>query len=76
MISRADTSLAGNLLNNEKSITFTDFDTMEAKELKYLRHAVSEEYLNGYPDGSFGPENNMTRAEAATVIYRFINKEV
>ena len=74
MISKADVNLRGHALNSEKYITFTDFDLMDASELRFLTHAISEEYLNGYPDGSFGPDQNMTRAESATVIYRFSNK--
>ena len=27
------------------------------------------QYLFGYPDGTFGPENNMTRAEVAQMFY-------
>ncbi len=74
MIGKADTNLRQKSLNKEGSTLFTDFDLMDAAELRYLSHAVGEGYLNGYPDGSFGPDNNMTRAESATVIYRFTNK--
>lgn len=31
-------------------------------------------YINGYPDGSFKPENNVTRAEAAMMFYSLLNK--
>lgn len=75
MISRADTNLRGIKLNTEGSITFTDYDTLDTAERRYLTHAVGEGYINGYPDGSFGPDNNMTRAEASTVIYRFTGEE-
>lgn len=75
MIGKADTNFRHNSLNSEQSITFTDFDVMDGSELRYLTHSVSEGYLNGYPDGSFGPDNNMTRAESATVIWRYTNKE-
>ena len=30
------------------------------------------QYLFGYPDGNFGPENNMTRAEVAQVFYNLL----
>lgn len=30
------------------------------------------QYLFGYPDGTFGPENNMTRAEVAQMRRRFL----
>ena len=31
-----------------------------------------DQYLFGYPDGTFGPENNMTRAEAAQMFYNLL----
>lgn len=36
--------------------------------------SYSEGILNGYPDGSFRPESGLSRAEAAAVIYRYIEK--
>ena len=76
MITKADVRMRGVPKNTEKSITFTDFSKFDASELDLLTHATSQEYLNGYPDGSFGPDNEMTRAEAATVVYRFTNINV
>ena len=29
-------------------------------------------YLSGYPDGTFGPENNMPRAEVAQMFYNLL----
>ena len=74
MIIKADCYMRGNPKNMEQSLTFTDFSEFDASEREFLTHAISQEYLNGYPDGSFVPDNEMTRAEAATVIYRFTNK--
>lgn len=74
MIGKADTNLRNNSLNNDDTMVFNDFDKMDAAERRYLAHSVGESYLNGYPDGTFGPDNNMTRAESATVIYRYTNK--
>ena len=73
MITKADLNMRGISKNTEKSLTFTDFSEFNTYERELLTHAISQEYLNGYPDGSFGPNNEMTRAEAATVIYRFTN---
>ena len=36
--------------------------------------AYSEGLLNGYPDGSFRPKGNLTRAEAAAVLWRLLEK--
>ena len=33
------------------------------------------QYLFGYPDGSFGPNNNMTRAEAAQMFYNLLKDQ-
>lgn len=32
-------------------------------------------YVNGYPDGTFGPGRNITREEAATIFYRLLSDE-
>lgn len=75
MITKADLNMRGITKNTEQSLTFTDFSELNTSEREFLTHSISQGYLNGYPDGSFGPDNEMTRAEAATVIWRFTNKE-
>lgn len=35
-------------------------------------HQTHKAYLNGYGDGTFGPEKKMTRAEAATLFYNLL----
>ncbi len=37
-----------------------------------VRAAVNTEIMNGYPDNSFNPQGNTTRAEAATVIWNIM----
>ncbi len=37
----------------------------------YVMTAVGREYLKGYPDGSFKPNQRVTRAEAALIFARF-----
>lgn len=32
-------------------------------------------YLSGYPDGTFGPDRNMTRAEVAQMFYALLNDQ-
>ena len=32
--------------------------------------------INGYPDGTFRPHDNLTRAQAAKIIYELISREV
>lgn len=45
---------------------------------KYVNLAYESEIVKGYPDGSFKPKNNITRAEGVTMIARFskVSEEV
>lgn len=48
-------------------------DTQPIDKLKVsIKHGI---YIEGYPDGSFGPERGMTRAEAATIFARLLAEE-
>ncbi|MDO5480033.1 MAG: S-layer homology domain-containing protein, partial [Clostridia bacterium] len=42
---------------------------------KYIKGFVKEGYISGYPDGTFKPDNNITRAEIVTIINRIIKAE-
>ena len=60
---------------------FEDYDQLASK-ITDVNHQTSHEYeivkgygrgiLKGYPDGTFRPEGKLTRAEAATSLYRVI----
>ena len=54
-------------------IEFNDLKELSLGNRTYIEYIAALGIVNGYPDGSFGPNNNMTRAEVATVIYRFNN---
>lgn len=41
---------------------------------QYIEAFVDASYVYGYPDGSFRPEDNITRAEVVAIINRVINK--
>jgi len=58
---------------SEKKIEFSDIDSFNENEKKYLEKIVQKGLINGYEDGTYKPDNFMTRAETATVIYRFYN---
>jgi len=57
-----------------ENLQFTDVNNSD-----YYAQAVSEldakNILSGYPDGTFGADKSITRAEMATVICRMIQKE-
>ena len=36
----------------------------------YIGYCANAELVKGYPDGTFKPEGNITRAEVATIVYR------
>ncbi len=42
----------------------------------FINAASEKGWINGYPDGSFKPQNNITRAEAITLINNVLNRHV
>lgn len=54
--------------------TFADTENILDDSLyTFINNAVSIGIFEGYEDGTLRPENNLTRAEAATVLLRFAN---
>ena len=61
------------LVGNEPQ-TIAPFDDVKDPELiKYLFTLYSRGIIYGYPDGTFRPQNNLTRAEAVALILRVIS---
>ncbi len=60
---------------NTADVTFTDVDASHWA-YEYIATAVANKWLKGYEDGSFRPEQMITRAEAATMINRALNRGV
>ncbi len=54
-------------------VEFTDIENLDVLSKKYIEDAVNLKIITGYTDGTFKPNKTMTRAEVATVIYRFLN---
>lgn len=71
IISKADLIMKGNDIATNSKVKFNDVLTLNNDDLMLLRHACSKNLITGYSDNTFKPYNNMTRAEAATMIYRF-----
>ena len=58
---------------DESSISFSDLsDSHWAK--KYIETSVKRGLFNGYPDGTFRPDNNLTRAEFTAVLWKMASK--
>lgn len=64
--SRVDALSAGNK-------TFTDV-TAAHWAYRYIASAADKGWISGYPDGSFKPDSNITRAEAMTLVNRVLDR--
>ncbi|MDO4542386.1 MAG: S-layer homology domain-containing protein, partial [Bacillota bacterium] len=54
---------------------FKDFASIGSWAWDDLGLAYRKQYIQGYPDGAFGPERNLTRAEAITIVMRILKGE-
>ena len=71
MISMADMVMKETPSQFSAETKFIDVGLLPLNDLYLLRHAVSRGLITGYEDGTFKPSKTMSRAEAATMIYRF-----
>lgn len=60
-------------VDTESSFTDVAADAWHAKYVSYLEGA---DIIKGYPDGSFGPNDTITRAEFVTICVRYFEKTV
>lgn len=56
------------------ALTFTDKDAIPDWAKGFIAKASSMSIINGYEDGSFQPENFVTRAEACAIIAKCLEK--
>ena len=56
------------LTNEEYSLNFSDFNDISPWALVYIKGAVKAQIINGYPDNTVRPRNNITIAEAICMI--------
>lgn len=54
------------------TLTFKDASKISPSARKYVAEAVRRELIKGRPDGTFGPADGASRAEAATIVFRRI----
>lgn len=55
-------------------ISFVDGEILTGEVYyEFINNAVAAKIFEGYEDGTLRPENNLTRAEAATVVLRFFD---
>jgi hypothetical protein len=58
-------------LNLDGAISFTDVES-DDWAYGFITSAFNDGLIKGYPDGTFRPDNNITRAEAVTIINRML----
>ena len=58
--------------NNADGLNFTDSGQISSWAKLGVSAAVSNGFFNGYPDGSFRPQSNLTRAEAVVIIRKML----
>lgn len=61
--------------NSEVSESGNLSDIENRWSTKFIKHLVSKGIVTGYTDGTFKPEKNITRAEFATIVCRYLESE-
>lgn len=56
-----------------KDALFSDIENHWAKA--FIEQAAAAKMINGYPDGTFKPENKLTRTQAASILVRTLGLE-
>ena len=74
ILSLCDINIRGREQKSVDYLDFSDVENLSVVESILLEHAVASEIIGGYPDGTFKPENNLTRAEASKILSVYMNK--
>lgn len=72
ILGKCDITLKGSL-QDVSILQYADIDSLSNTEYIMLSHCTSYGYIQGYEDGTFRPDRTLTRAEIATILYRYIN---
>jgi len=62
---------SGKLVEGNENVSFTDLQLSDFPNS--IEYCVKQGFIKGYPDGSFRPENNITRAEIAAILVKVMN---
>jgi len=67
MVLGSDTTLAGTEAVTSSAPGFTDVTKQDANYI-FIKYINQREIINGYPDGSYHPQEGISRAQAAVII--------
>ena len=74
LIANADRKFLKNDVTKNENLSFTDIEDLTEDEIVSLKYCFFNGLIMGYEDNSFKPDDYMNRAETATIIYRFLEK--
>lgn len=74
ILSLADINIREKAQESVAILDFTDVSSLTTSESILLRHAVAKGIIGGYPDGTFKPANNLTRAEVSKILSVYMSK--
>lgn len=60
---------------DKSPIDFTDAESIQYYAVGYVNAAADKGFIQGYPNGQFSPRGELTRAEAATILFNIITGE-
>jgi hypothetical protein len=60
---------------NELKNIFTDHATISPELQKYVLIAYKNSLISGYPNGTFGAQRSITRAETAALLVKVLDSE-
>ncbi len=63
-------------LDDEQSLSFLDSEEISDWALAHVKVGVQQEIILGYPDNTFKPSENITRAEAFTMICKLLGYHI
>ncbi len=74
-VKMAVSAVWGSQERDSAQLGFSDTSDIAWWSYAYVQRGIEQEIIEGFPDGSFNPKQTMTRAEAALVVYRLLNRE-
>lgn len=61
---------------SQEEIIFEDADNISSWADVYVKKATQLGVIKGYPDGTFKPKGNITRAEVVSILYNFLPEDL